>query len=1035
MPPLAAAIAAYFAISTAMAYLLIVAAVITLASIGMMAYTLSSMPSGFSQELRNRMQVVRSSISPHRIIYGEVMVSGTLVYSCSAGENNKFLYLVIALAGHECEEIGDVYLGDTLSTDPKFIVVTPEVTEEGYWTEVMVNGGNETGAPAEYAQEWVVTRPYKAAVNHSFVQITKYLGTDTQTADPDLIADSGGAWTENHRLQGIAYIVARLEWDQNIFPTGIPNIKTLVKGNNQIYDPATGLTGYTNNWALCVRDYLVKPHGLGCTSADIDDTAFIAGRNISAEAVTLPDATTQPRYLCNGTFQLDQKPIDVMQRILSAGNGKLVWQQGKYRVKAAAYSAPTVTLTESDLRGKITVQTKQSKQGRFNGVKGTFADPAKYWQAGDFPLVRKAAYVAEDADEEIVRDIELSFTTDTYAAQRIGKVMLEKNRRGITVDFPGKFTVFEVSVGDTVRLSIALLGWVNKEFEVMRWALAKDGAGVDLVLQEEDSAVYDWAASEATVVSTAPATALPNPWQVASPIDLEVTETLYRSNTVDSIKTRGKFTWTPADAMAKRYAVQLNGVAVGETPDTSWTFDDLSPVPHRFNVAAINSLGVMSPYASIYYVVQGKTAPPSSVTGFQAEIVRGQMRLYWEPVSDLDVSSYEIRIGTAWDDAAVLVSGYAGTSYPWTPNQTGTINLLIKSIDTSGNYSTGATALVYTVVAAGAVQNLKQQVIDNIVRISWDTGSVGTFPVDYYEVRKGTDFASAESMGRTYKTFDLLQESLGGTYKYWLRPVDIAGLAGAEIGIYAKVDQPPDYVLQDQRDLEWANGTLANALVENGDLLLPVNTTETFQSHFTSHGWAGPQSQVTAGYDVFIQPGPATASYEEVIDYGATIAAVKVTVTVTRTTEAGTVTFTPTISTSPDGSAWTSLGNVYEAFAQNMRYVKVKLAAATSDGGVARVQQASVKLDVKEKTFATTVNVTDTVSDGTAVTFASLGIAPVDVRGITASAPYLGTAADPVTALVNFVDAANPTQFKVLAWDASGVRKAVNGVTVIIRYV
>jgi hypothetical protein len=65
--------------------------------------------------------VVRSSIESHKIIYGTAKVSGPLVYVATASEgqapasppkDNKMLYMVIPLAGHEVEEIPEVYFND-----------------------------------------------------------------------------------------------------------------------------------------------------------------------------------------------------------------------------------------------------------------------------------------------------------------------------------------------------------------------------------------------------------------------------------------------------------------------------------------------------------------------------------------------------------------------------------------------------------------------------------------------------------------------------------------------------------------------------------------------------------------------------------------------------------------------------------------------------------------------------------------------------------------------------------------------------------
>ena len=488
---------------------------------------------------------------------------------------------------------------------------------------------------------------------------------------------------------------------------------------------------------------------------------------------------------------------------------------------------------------------------------------------------------------------------------------------------------------------------------------------------------------------------------------------------------------------------------------------------YRVKIVSLNNLALplpenMCPIQSISTL--GKTAPPADVTGLQAELTRGQMRIHWNANADVDLAGYEIQIGTVWDDPAnkVLVQGYAGTSYAWTPDRTGVISILAKAIDTSSNYSTAETRLDYTISGPGIVATLTQQVIDNIVELKWSAASAGSFPIDYYELWKGNDFATSELLGRKYSTFDLLQESVAGTYKYWIRAVDVAGLAGTETGVYAAVNQPPDYVLIDTQNLVFSECTLVNALVENDQVVLPVNTTITFEDHFinnpdtTLEPWASPQDQVDDGYPLYGQPGPASASIERIIDYGALIPSSKLTMSVTRIQLVGNVVFTPeifvgvgvtsdrddiksdsSIVTCDSDIIWVSLGNTYEAAAKNFRFIKYRLVITTDDGGIATIQQINTKLDVKRKTLVTnTINVSDTTGDGTEVSFSSLGIDPIDVVGIVAEAPYTGNATnDPIKALINFTDVANPVGFKVIAWNKSGVRVAVNDVTATITYI
>ena len=54
---------------------------------------------------RGSPQMVRSSIEPHQVVYGQAKVSGPLAFAEVTGANSEFLHLVLPLAGHEVEAI------------------------------------------------------------------------------------------------------------------------------------------------------------------------------------------------------------------------------------------------------------------------------------------------------------------------------------------------------------------------------------------------------------------------------------------------------------------------------------------------------------------------------------------------------------------------------------------------------------------------------------------------------------------------------------------------------------------------------------------------------------------------------------------------------------------------------------------------------------------------------------------------------------------------------------------------------------------
>jgi hypothetical protein len=400
-------------------------------------------------------QSIRAPIAPRRVIYGTARVGGSIVYVCSAGPDQAQLYMVIVLAGHPCESIDRFWINeDEVPVDP----VTGAVTV------------------GKYANQ---------------VAITKFLGDQTE-GDLGLAGVSPDGWSGAHVLRGCTYIRVSLYYSRNTF-SGVPNVTALVRGKKDIVDPRTGIAGWTDNWALCVRDYLTSPFGMDATAAEIDDASFIAAANLSDEAVSLNEAGTeaQPRYRLNGSFGLDEKPIDISEAMLSAGAGSLVYIMGQYRLYGGAYTAPSASLDLSDPAGPIQVQTRPPRAEMFNVIGGTFVSPENFYQAAEFGQMRDDAAVAADGGEQ-PKQIDLPFVTDRTQAQRLARQMLLRSRNPVVVKVPLRYEWVSLCCWQVVSLTVPDLGWSNKAFRITAFEIDPTSAAVTATLQEEVAAAYAW---------------------------------------------------------------------------------------------------------------------------------------------------------------------------------------------------------------------------------------------------------------------------------------------------------------------------------------------------------------------------------------------------------------------------------------------------------------------------------------------------------------------------------------------------------------
>jgi len=367
-------------------------------------------------------------------------------------------------------------------------------------------------------------------------------------------------------------------------------------------------------------------------------------------------------------------------------------------------------------------------------------------------------------------------------------------------------------------------------------------------------------------------------------------------------------------------------------------------------VAAIDTLGNTGSAGSCVVDVVAPSAP-AITTAFSGP----NAVINWTAsAASLPVAEYELRLGPVFASATSL-GRVKGTTFSTRANWSGERTFWVAGVDQNGNLGApGAGAVIVTLPPAPVITT---EVIDNNVLLRWNPVQ-GTLPTETYELRKGASWAAASVIGEKAGAFTIVFETAAGSYTYWLAAIDSAGNYGAPASATTTVAQPPDYFLAADFTSDFS-GTKSNAFLGefSGALILPVDTTQTWTTHFTDKSWNSPQNQIDAGYPRFIQPGAQTGYYEETIDYGAVMAAMKVSVTYLLTTLGGTVADTVQITTALDSGFTTNVQTVTgkQVFAVNFRYIRFRITVTSpNDQGVASISDLTIKLDAKLKSDAGT---------------------------------------------------------------------------------
>ena len=188
--------------------------------------------------------------------------------------------------------------------------------------------------------------------------------------------------------------------------------------------------------------------------------------------------------------------------------------------------------------------------------------------------------------------------------------------------------------------------------------------------------------------------------------------------------------------------------------------------------------------------------PPSNVGTAQFVLEGFGIRISWPAVTDQDLNVYELRTGgTSWETATLLAQ-VKGTSYLWATQLAGSQKVWIKAIDLYGNYSQTA-SLVTVGVPAPNASNLTAAIVGPNVVLAWQAVT-GAFNIDRYEVRHGATWTSGTIIAAPYTTTFSEKVTYGGSRRYWVAAIDVAGNVGPAVSVDVTISNPSAVSIQSE---------------------------------------------------------------------------------------------------------------------------------------------------------------------------------------------------------------------------------------------
>jgi len=697
--------------------------------------------------------------APRSRIYGRVRNADGILFKGTYGDKKQYLQMVIALAAHEVDAIESVYFGDVLVglDGSGYVTTSPWNTSNvsshfkdltldgsgngsftpssgGFWgiglsllsgsVSVYVTQSDGTSVPVSFTVVGgttiivsggpslagrTVTIALQGSAAQSKARVQKFTGAPGQDLSGYLVGNFPSLiQSAKHRFEGIACLLVTLEYSQDAYPQGIPQISALIRGA-KVYDRRTGVTAWTQNCAVIADDWARYSAGGGAADDELDTASFTSAANACDVTHTFSTRnqdgvvtnTSRPMYTCNIALDTTADASENFAAIVESMAGQWAWSSGKLRVRAGAYRSPVDTITESWLSGvgDIEIVGTLPRSERVNVITPTIYNSAANYTQAPQARVPAAAYIDLDG-QELPQEITLEGVTDVDHASHICGVMMRESRQALTVKLPCKFKAYPLEVFDLVYVTLPRFGWNAKVFEVLATEMTQSG-GVVLTLKETDASVFDPDA-EFTRQDPAPNTALPDPFTVPAlsiaTIQSGTAQLLKQSD--GTIVSRMLVTWAAVqdeavrnggaiEVVARRFFTDEQVAATVAGTETQVYLGGLQDgCAYAVTIRARNKLVVGQWAVQQAHVVLGKSAAPSNVAGLAAAVVPGAVRISWNECTDVDYSLTRLRYGASWAAGTPLKFDRPGTSYDWQWPALGSYTIWAVHEDSSGNLST-----------------------------------------------------------------------------------------------------------------------------------------------------------------------------------------------------------------------------------------------------------------------------------------------------------------------------------------------------------
>lgn len=348
-------------------------------------------------------------------------------------------------------------------------------------------------------------------------------GTDSQAPVGQLAFLRG--WTG--KLNGLAHscmVCAQPlgrpdKYFQFFFPNGIPTLKCII-ATSKVYDPRDGgqtrgneaTWKFSRNPALIILNFLTYyktdskgrkiPRGMGLPRERINVDSFAAFASVCDQVYTTNYSVNpldgsvgntpvnEPRYRCDGAYQLDEAPTEVLNRLLATCDGTLfTGPDGLVNIRGGQWVAPTVQITD-DMIISCDLSQGSGKFESFNRLKISFTATNMDYQVVEGEPWDDDADILENG--VMAEDLSLPYVQSYAQSRRLAKIAMAKgNPQWHYNSLTCTLAALNCLGQEFVQVTHSLPG-INGPFLVHSVKLRLDQGQVELQLSSIDPNCYSW---------------------------------------------------------------------------------------------------------------------------------------------------------------------------------------------------------------------------------------------------------------------------------------------------------------------------------------------------------------------------------------------------------------------------------------------------------------------------------------------------------------------------------------------------------------